>query len=200
MRFLFHVGHNFSVYILRAQFLSRRFMSSRQGKGGSCVFYCKWDFYQFGSAKSLPFVIHLVAKQILHHTDTFLSAYCQHRNIMELIRTMFSKLSKSSSLDKRGSKSHPPASLLKGVHSVWTSLYWSQFTLKYRTCYQVSHDKALLPNAINSRIGSMNKNEAAWFPRNQSERPTLPHRPARPLPPTTADLSTGERAMENRNS
>ena len=87
-------------------------------KGGSCVFYCKWDFYQFGSAKSLPFVIHLVAKQILQHTDTFLSAYCQHRNITELIRTMFSKLSKSSSLDKRGSKSHPPASLLKGVHSV----------------------------------------------------------------------------------
>ena len=60
----------FCIYSARSVFvLSIHVESIRQG--GSCVFYCKWDFYQFGSAKSLPFVIHLVAKQILQTKTHF---------------------------------------------------------------------------------------------------------------------------------
>ena len=104
----------FCIYSARSVFvLSIHVESIRQG--GSCVFYCKWDFpIWFG--KIVAFCYSFSSKADFTNKDTFLSAYCQHRSTMELIRTMFSKLSNSSSLDKRGSKSQTLQLLYEGVH------------------------------------------------------------------------------------
>ena len=58
----------FCMYSARSVFVSSTHVESIR-QGGSCVFYCKWDFYQFGSAKSLPFVIRLVTKQIYFYKE-----------------------------------------------------------------------------------------------------------------------------------